>query len=210
MALTDIVSSEFARVKNLLFTPKEKSGMLDYLVKYDLKNHFESISEDQKQKLYGGLEHHLDQALLKYSSYLNSWTQKAANIGGIATTLMDAYEMFFSKFTLPANMYWPLHAAMVGGKTVAEAPGFLYYAVKEGDYLGILKWIGMKPFELLIPILGPLVGTGWTQKIVKQRIMNEAKSNFLKDLGLSMQEPYKPLDRRAEDVTGYQIQPKYA
>ncbi|MEK6984111.1 MAG: hypothetical protein AABX33_06055 [Nanoarchaeota archaeon] len=210
MALTDIVSGEFQRVKNFLFTPKEKGAMLQYLTQYDLKDQFTRAPEDQRRKLYERLEHHLDQTILKYSSYLNSWTQKAAGIGGIATGVMDAYAMFGSKYTLPAAMYWPLHAAMVIGKTVVEAPSFLYYAFKEGDYLGILKWLGMKPFELAIPIFGPLMGAGWTEKIVRQRIMYEAKDNFLKELGILAEAPYKRLDRHAEAKTGYQIAPQYA
>ena len=210
MALTDIVSTEFRKVKNFLFTPKEKSDMLTYLTDVELKDYFGKVPEEQRRQLYQRLEHHLDQSLLKYSSYLDTWTQKAANIGGIATTIADAYQLLISKVPLTGAQYSPLHTLMVLAKTVAEAPGMFYYVLKSGDYLGVLKWLGMKPFELAIPVLGPLMGIGWTQKIMRQRIMYEAKANFLQELGAILESPYKPLDRRAEQVTGYQIQPQYA
>ena len=207
MELTDIVTRELSRAKNFLFTPKEKSGMLTYLTDVELRDHFAKASEEQRTGLYQRLEHHLEQSILKYSSYLDSWKQKVPKIAGYLTALSDAAALAAK---LPGASYSHLHVFMVLAKTVAEAPGMFYYLVKSKDYLGALKWLGIKPFELLIPVLGPWMGAGWTEKIVRQRIMYEAKQNFLKELGLAMQETYKPLDRRAADVTGYNIQPKYA
>ncbi len=207
MSLTDIVSREFARAKNFLLTPKEKQDMLKYITQYDLKDHFDNVPEEQKQKLYQRLEHHLDQTMLKYSSYLDSWSNKLGKLGGIGTVLSDAFALFEK---IPGAIYSPLHTLYVMGKTAVEAPGFLYYAFKEGDYLGILKWLGMKPFELAIPLLGPLMGTGWTERIIRQRIMYEAKQNFLNEIGKSAEAPYKALDRRAKERTGYAIAPMYS
>ena len=210
MALTNIVSNELGRAKNLLFTPKEKKDMLEYLTGTELRDFFKDVPEDKKPQLYQRLEYHLDQSLTKYGSQLNSWYQSASKAGGIATVIADAYQTLLSKVPLTGAQYTPLHNLMVMLKSVAEVPYMYHYFKESKDWIGVLKWLGMKPIELAIPILGPLIGTGWTEKIVRQRIMYEAKLNFLKEAGIQIQTPYRPLDKQAEAVTGYNIKPQYS
>jgi len=209
MALTDIVKMELGKARNFLFTPKQKEDMMQYLTGNELANHFKDAPEEQRAQLYQRLEHHLDESLRKYSGQLNSWYQSASKAGGIATTIADAYQTLISKVPLTGAQYVPLHNLMVLLKSLAEAPYMYGYFKESKDLVGILKWLGMKPVELAIPILGPLLGTGWTEKIVRQRIMYEAKVNFLKEIGAPVEAPYKALDRHAEAKTGYTIQPKY-
>lgn len=210
MSLTDIVSKELSRVKNFLFTPKEKQDMIKYLADVELKDYFDKAPEEQRRQLYSRLEHHLDNSMKKYASFADSWYSKAANIGGIATVLADAYQALLSKVPLTGSQYLPLHKLLVIAKSLAEVPYMYNYFKESKDLFGVLKWLAMKPIELAIPILGPLLGVGWTEKIVRQRIMYEAKTNFLEELGLVPKEqPYKLLDNRAEKVTGYAISPRY-
>ena len=210
MALTDIVKKELGRARNFLFTPKQKEDMMKYLTDSELGNYFKDTPEEQKAQLYQRLEHHLDNSLRKYSSQLNSWYQSASKAGGIATVIADAYQTLLAKVPLTGSQYVPLHNLMVLLKSMAEVPYMYGYFKESKDWIGILKWLGMKPIELAIPILGPLLGTGWTEKIVRQRILYEAKLNFLKEVGAPVDNPYKALDKHATGVTGYNIQPKYS
>ena len=210
MDLTDIVKTEFGKVKNFLFTPKGKIEMMDYLANVELKQQFAAMPEEKRKELYSRLEQHVDASMKKYSVQMDSWYQKAANVGGITTAIVDAYETLLSKIPLTGQQYLPLHKLMVMLKTVAEVPYMYSYLKESKDWIGILKWLGMKPVELILPIIGPLMGTGWTEKIVRQRIMYEAKQNFLKDIGVEVSQPYKKLDTHTEGVTGYSIQPKYS
>ena len=84
------------------------------------------------------------------------------------------------------------------------------YLKESGDVWGALKWLGMKPVELAIPIIGPLLGTGWTEKIVRQRVMYEAKLEFLKEFEKPIEAPYAKLDKTAAAKTGYDISPMYS
>ena len=79
--------------------------------------------------------------------------------------------------------YIPIRNLMVIGKTIPEISQMGRYVMESGDYMGLVKWGAIKPFELAIPILGPLVGIGWTNKIIRQHIVKETKNTMIDELG---------------------------
>jgi len=204
MALTDIVKKELGRAKNLLFTPKSREGMLSYLHR-DLGHYIENAEPEERKEMYNVLERRLDVKIAKYDRFLGSWYQKAANAGGVLTALNQAYNSYvaFGKYT--GLQFMPVSLGYLTAKTVPEAVYMTKYVAKSGDLLGAIKWLAMKPLELAIPIIGPLMGTNWTEKIVRQRILYETRKDFLDWMGRTPV-TYKDLDRFVEQK-GHSIQP---
>lgn len=216
MSLTTIVSNELRSAKNFLLTPKEKSDMVSYLVdSREIKPYLQRFSEQDRRNLYARLEHHVQTGFEKYGKYMGTWTQKAANITSTTSAISQGYQLSgLAQAVYTGAQYSPLHAYMFLAKTAAETPSMVRYLIASKDYWGALKWFAMKPLEALVPVLGPLMGIGMTQRIMRQRIMYEAKNNFLTELkkldAIAQERPYVPLDQHAEKTTGYKIQPKYA
>lgn len=201
---------EFNRVKNALFTPKSREGMMKSLEEYYLKNYFDGATDEEKTQMRSDLEKRLGESMDKYSSYLSSWTGRAAKAGGIIATLSDVYQCLLSKVPLTGAQYTPIRKVLVLAKTIPET-FFMYNYFKDShDIKGIIKWLGMKNVELAIPILGPLLGTGWTERIVAQRVMYETKRAWLKDRGLVEEKTplLQRLDSHVKKITGYDITPR--
>jgi len=210
MGLTDIVKKELGRAKGFLFTPKKKEDMMAYLQK-DLDDYLITFPENNREHIMGKLEKHLDTSLNKYGKHLGSWYQKAANVGGIAATIDNMYQHFVSDIPFEGiSQYAPINSYFVLAKTIPEAVYMARYFKDSKDVIGIAKWLGMKAVELSIPVLGPLMGIGWTEKIVRQRILYETKKNFLKEIGLDKKKSMNKLDELAEKTTGYKIKPQPA
>ncbi|MBR9706349.1 hypothetical protein GOV14_04910 [Candidatus Pacearchaeota archaeon] len=209
MGLEDIVRSGYRKVKNIIWTPKKKEDMLKYLTDVDLRKYFKGVPEEKRQEYYNLLSAKLDDSRKKYYSHLGSWQQKAGNIGSVATILSDAYQFFGSKIALTGAQYTPLAQLIYLSGAVPEGYGMLKYIKDSKDYSSGLKWLGLKAAGLAIPLVGPLAGMNAMEKLIKQRMMKEAKNNFLKEIQGYSPKPYKALDRLAEKVTRRKIRPLY-
>ncbi len=209
MGLADIVKEELSKAKYFLFTPKSKEDMLEYLKK-ECSDYFDNLPEEEIKQRYESLKTKLDEKLQKYSQYLGSMTSKAVKAGGILTALSDAYQLFFAKVPLTAEQYVPIHDLMLYAKLVPEAIYMAKYVKDSKDLVGALKWLAMKPIEFAVPIVGPMLGAGWAEKIVRQRVLYEAKKEFLQQYAKAQKANYKTLDEHVAKVTGRPVVPAYS
>ena len=116
MSLADKVSEGISSTRSWFFTPTSRGEMVNYLARKDLKSYLERVPENKRTDLYKRLEHHVEQSFNKYVPYMQSWTQKAASITGMASTLSEGYQLSgLAKVALTGAQYSPLHTFMFLG-----------------------------------------------------------------------------------------------
>jgi hypothetical protein len=207
MALTDIIKDELGRAKFTFLTPSTKQGLLEY-ARDGLRGLIEELPAYRRKEADELIDKIFSEKFEKYREHLHSWYGRAADIAGISATLTSTY-LLTKAMTFPSSaLYAPLQALFVGAKAIPETMYMARYVRDSGDFYGIAKWLGMKAVELAVPVIGPLMGVGWVEKIIRQRIVYETKRDVLKELGL-YGEPIHALDKAAENATGYKIRPAY-
>ena len=54
---------------------------------------------------------------------------------------------------------------------------------KSHDWYGAIKHYALKPINYLLPLIGPALEAGSFERMVKKRVLKEAKYDFIKDNG---------------------------
>ncbi|PIN89205.1 hypothetical protein COU57_06375 [Candidatus Pacearchaeota archaeon CG10_big_fil_rev_8_21_14_0_10_32_14] len=146
----------------------------------DLGSYFENLSEKEKQIRVSKLEEYVDSSIQKYDTELHGIRKVVTKPAMAAAFANDIYSLVskapFSNFSAASYI-------LFGAKTLAEIPAVYRYMKKSGDWYGSLKWALMKPIDYLIPVIGPAIENGLFERIVKKRVMYEAKNRFLKNVG---------------------------
>jgi hypothetical protein len=178
--LVDYVSAAASRTK-VAFT-KSKSGALDYLMKYELKNYFGGeVSEEEKQRLKSSLEKMLDSAYERYDSDMGGVLRKAGSKITMGLDIANQIYGYIGKSAV-ANVSG-LSTALFAGKTLAEIPAMYKYLKKSKDWYGAGSFYLLKPIRWLLPVIGPALESGAFERMVMRGVMKEAKYKFIKEHG---------------------------
>ena len=171
----------------------DPSKWADYLAKYQLSDYFEKDSKGNVVEKREGdrslLEEKVNEAAAKYSEGFSRVIRKVASKGAMGAAL--AYQMFglFSDSAIQSigNATYGLFVL----KTIAEAPYLAHYLKKSHDWYGAIYHNLLKPVRAAIPFIGPAFEAGAFERMVRKRIMYEARNEFLKSV-----ESYVPLEDR--------------
>ena len=180
MEIEDYISKAAARTKTSF--SKDKGKWIDYLMKYDLKNYFsENVPEEKKVMLKGALERIVDDTSDKYKRQLGGLVKKTAAKGTMGLAVANDIYAYISN--APIANVTGLGYALFGIKTAAELPAVYRYLKKSHDWYGALKHFALKPLRYLIPVVGPALESGAFERMVRKKVIKEAKTNFLKEFG---------------------------
>lgn len=159
-----------------------RDGMIARL-KEDLRPYLTNISDEERGRRYGQLEAYLDASVAKYDTELHGIRKAATVPAGAAAFLNDVYSLVsrapFENFAAGSYVF-------MGAKALAQVPAVYRYLKKTHDWYGALgaaEWAGFKTLGFLVPVIGPLLDTGRFEKIVKRRVMYEARNKFLAAIG---------------------------
>ncbi len=179
MGLEKYLTKAIAETRASFSSNKEKWA--DYLTKYELKEYFEGVSEEQKKKLRGTLEKKLEEAKEKFDSELRGIGRKITSKGSMGAMLGADVLSYFTNVGLNTigNVMYPLYLV----KTLSEIPALYKYFKKTKDWYGALKHMLLKPVRMVLPFLGAAFEAGSFDRMVRKRIIKEAKYSFLKDIG---------------------------
>ena len=180
MGLTDYLNNaaENLRIK----TPATKNDITDYLSRKSLNKYFsDDIPEEEKIKLIGDLENRVENALEKYQGELKGFARKVTTRGSMALALINDLSGYLTNvpFANVSGLAYSLFAI----KTAAEIPAMYRYMKKSHDWYGATKHIALKPINYLIPIIGPALEAGSFERMVKKKVISEAKYSFIKEHG---------------------------
>jgi len=182
MGLTDYLTKTADGIKtNASFT---KQNITDYLMGHDrkLKKYFSGdIPDEEKEKLRGNLEKRVDNLLDKYIDELRGFARKATTRGAMGLAIVNDLSGYISNvpFANVSGFAYTLFAI----KTAAEIPAMYRYFKKSHDWYGALAHYIMKPIKYLIPVIGPAWEAGSFEKMVRKRVLKEAKYGFIKENG---------------------------
>jgi len=168
----------------------------DYLAKYQLSDYFGKDSDGKVVEKRPGdrslLEEKVNEAAKKYSEGFSGVIRKVAAKGTMGAAL--AYQVYglFSNAAIQSigNATYGLFVL----KTLAEAPYLAKYLKKSHDWYGAIYHNLLKPVRAAIPFIGPAFEAGAFERMVRKRIMYEARNEFLKEV-----KSYVPLEDRIKE-----------
>lgn len=179
MGLVDYLSKAVARTRASFSGNRDK--MVGYLMKYELPTYFNDLPADKRAGLQGALEQRVDAALTKYDKELGGILRKGVSKGSMGLAIANDVYAYISN--APLQNITGLGYALFGIKTAAEIPALYRYLKKSHDWYGAISHMVLKPLRYLIPIVGPALESGAFERMVRKRVMNEAKSEFIKEYG---------------------------
>ncbi len=180
MGLIDYLNDAAENLK--VKTPAIKEDISDYLIRKDLKKYFsENTPEGKKAKLKGDLEKRVENAIDKYQNELKGFARKTATRGSMGLALLNDLSGYLTN--VPFANVSGFAYALFALKTAAELPALYRYMKKSHDWYGATKHIALKPVNYLIPIIGPALEAGSFERMVKKRVISEAKYGFIKEHG---------------------------
>ncbi|MFH1591419.1 MAG: hypothetical protein ABIC95_05840 [archaeon] len=212
MSLEGIVKKNAQKAREFLSHADVSKQLQDYLQDKDLRPYLDRIPHDQRPKVYQQLEERLVQTIKKYDGVLHGWSKQAGRVGGLGVLLSDIYQRYVSKAPLSPLKYASVANLLTYAKWVPDTIQFAKYFAKSKDVLYGLVWLGLKPLELAIPFLGPLIGTGIQEKFLKYRVKQRVKKELLQELrgdGGEAEAPYHRIDRWIKKRFPGLLKPKY-
>jgi hypothetical protein len=137
------------------------------------------------------LEYEIKIASQKYEDVLKDWKKALGKPAGILALANDIYGYIRG---IPFPYIIGTKFLLQGFKTLTEIPAIYHYLKESKDVYGVLKYMIMKPISYILPVVGPALDMGVFERMVKHRIAQEAKRNFLKKIGKyeSLEEKIKP------------------
>lgn len=193
MSLEEKIKNSFRSTNNSI--KRKRNKILETLIKDPTISKY-TIDHENKEEYLGILERCVEESLSKYSKYLNSLYIKAGKISGLSLGLYQSWQAL-SSFYIP-SVYGPLSALGLLGHITTEIPLLYKYLKETKDFSAIPKWLAYKAIEV-IPIIGPFIGRRGLEKIIRGKIVKEAKKNFLDQI-----KKYKPI----EEIIGERIKEK--
>ena len=180
MGLIDYLNDAAENLK--VKTPAIKEDVSDYLIRKDLKKYFsDDIPEGEKEKLRGDLEKRLENTIEKYQDELKGFARKTATRGSMGIALINDLSGYLTN--VPFANVSGFAYALFALKTAAELPALYRYMKKSHDWYGATKHIALKPVNYLIPIIGPALEAGSFERMIKKKVISEAKYGFIKEHG---------------------------
>ncbi len=180
MGLTDYLNTAAENLKLKISSTKE--GMTDYLVRRDLKKYFsDDVPEEEKRRLRADLEKKVEITLEKFYGELKGLARKTATRGTMGLALINDLSGYLTNvpFANVSGLAYTLFAL----KTAVELPAMYRYMKKSHDWYGAIKHYALKPINYLLPLIGPALEAGSFERMVKKRVLKEAKYDFIKDNG---------------------------
>ena len=180
MGLIDYLNDAAENLK--VKTPAIKEDVSDYLIRKDLKKYFsDDIPEGEKEKLRGDLEKRLENTIEKYQDELKGFARKTATRGSMGIALINDLSGYLTN--VPFANVSGFAYALFALKTAAELHALYRYMKKSHDWYGATKHIALKPVNYLIPIIGPALEAGSFERMIKKKVISEAKYGFIKEHG---------------------------
>jgi len=190
MALEDYLHNAVGRLRASFSS--SRSGFINYLTKYDLKDYFSpDVPEAQRAQFRNSLEKKLDEHLARYDKELNGLGRKIVSKGTMG--LAVANDLYAYVSNVPIANVTGLGYALFAIKTLAEIPALYQYAKKSGDWYGAITHLLLKPVRYLIPVIGPALESGAFERMVRKRVMKEVALDFIREHG-----EYQPLKDRVQ------------
>ncbi|HLC53300.1 MAG TPA: hypothetical protein VJK03_02035 [Candidatus Nanoarchaeia archaeon] len=167
---------------------------IEYLTEHDkdVRRYFSSdVPPEQQQRFRSMLEEKVGSSLAKYDEQLHGIGRKLTKRGAMGIAVVNDVSAYLSRVPL-------LNAAsfgylLFGISTLAELPALYRYLKKSHDWYGALGHIALKPVRYLLPVVGPALEAGAFERMVKRRATREAKTAFLKEMGV-----YEPINERVK------------
>lgn len=182
MGLEKYLEKAVAKTRVSFSSNKEK--WTDYLTKYELKDYFEGVPDERKEQLRNTLENKLEEARDRFKTELGGLRglgRKVVSKGSMLGLIANDFAAYFTKVGLWSNsaLIFPAYAI----KTLSELPALYRYVKKTKDWYGALKHSLLKPIRMIIPFLGAALESGSFDRMVRKRVLKEAKYSFIKEIG---------------------------
>lgn len=176
MGLEKLIEKEMSKTRVSLSNNRDRA--LDYLMKYELKDYFSGEDGERNKDI---LRDKLEDSFNKYQSELSGMLRKTASKGTMWTDVANQIYGYVSK--TPISYVTGLSTALFAGKTLTEIPAIYRYLKKSKDFYGIGKYLGLKTLRWLTPVVGPALESGAFERMIRRRVVEETKKEFLKDIG---------------------------
>ncbi len=181
MGLEDYVSKAIHRTKASFSS--DRASWKEYLSKYELKDYFkQDMPDEDRERLDGELEKIVASKCDAYEKDLGGILRRIASKGTMGVDTANSLYALLSS-TAPLYNSGALGLILFGGKTLAEIPALYRYVRKSKDWYGAAKLLLSKPLRYLTPVLGPMLEAGAFERMVRKRIIQESKAEFVKQFG---------------------------
>ncbi len=180
MSLIDAISKHVKKTRTVLGTNRD--SFRDYLIEYELRDYFDNASPADKERLKSGLEGKLDFALNRYDKELGGWIGRKG-ISKTAMGLAIANDVYGYISNVPFANVSGLAYGLFAIKSIAEIPALYRYVKKSHDWYGALTHTLLKPVRYLLPVIGPALESGAFDRMIRRRVLNESKEEFIKEFG---------------------------
>ncbi|PIN91219.1 hypothetical protein COU61_02315, partial [Candidatus Pacearchaeota archaeon CG10_big_fil_rev_8_21_14_0_10_35_13] len=187
MGLIDYLRDGVARTRASFSSNREK--WQGYLTDHELTDYFgkgfskkkdaELTEEERTRK--GGLERITNSIIEKYDRELHGVLRKAATRGTMGLAVGNDLYSYIKD--LPVANVTGIGYALFATKTLMEVPAMVRYLSKSHDWYGALKHYLMKPVNYLLPVIGGALEAGSFERMVRKRVMQEIKHEFIKQYG---------------------------
>ncbi len=178
--LVDYVEREVNKTKATFSGSRESIG--GYIAKYELKDYFgDKVPEEEKARLRSSLEEKLNEKLTKYRDELDGIARKTASKGTMGLAIVNDISAYVTN--VPILNVTGFGYSLFALKTIAEAPALRRYWKKSHDWYGMGEHLLLKPIRYLLPVIGGYLEAGAFERMVRKRIINEVKADFIKEHG---------------------------
>jgi hypothetical protein len=204
--LVDYVEREVNKTKASFNGSRDSIG--SYITKYELGDYFgDKVPEEEKSRLKSSLEEKINDKFEKYREELDGILRKTGSKGTMGLAIVN--DLFAYVSNVPLWNVTGLGYSLFALKTIIEAPALRRYLKKSHDWYGMGEHLLLKPIRYLLPVIGGYLEAGAFERMIRKRIINEVKADFIKEHGSyqSFEERIRSRLKQPVNKTIYESEP---